>query len=647
MMSPRILTIGGVSIAGLVGLVVSLVIGGAATESLLADPGVLVRFGTPASKLAVSASMALLLGGLAVKLFALPPGKAADRVHSLALGSSITLSFAMVAYSSLTFLTVFAAPVTLDPGFEASLRYFIVDTDLGRLLVIVTGLSLVVTVILALAHSFWWSATAFALSVAMVWPFGEMSHSGGTDNHGIAVSALVLHIIFVSLWSGGLLATVVSMASGADREATMRRYSSIALLSISIVAITGIASSVVRIGSWENIDSGYGIIVALKAAITVIAGLLGARWRKSIIPTISQRRGVAAFAIVETALLAVALGLATGLGRTATPADDTFPADPTPAEILLGRPLPAPWSWETAFTEWRIDLIWLLFAVFSTVFYLWGVARLTRRGDTWPIHRSVSWIIGMAVLVYATSGGVAVYGEFLFSAHMIAHMVLTMLIPVTIVMAAPVTLVARAVESRPDGSRGMREWILGIVQSRWVGFVGHPLISTVVFAMSLIVFYYSPLLGWATTTHLGHQWMVVHFLLTGYLFVQALISVDPSPHRTPYPMRLLLLMGTMGFHAFFGLSLMTGTGLLLPEWFGAMGREWGDTPIVDQQIGGAIAWGIGELPTLVLSGLVILSWIRSDEREARRRDRQANRDGDAELNAYNAMLDRVSSRDEN
>jgi cytochrome c oxidase assembly factor CtaG/putative copper export protein len=646
-MSPRILTIGGVSIAGLVGLVVSLVIGGAATESLLADPGVLVRFGTPASKLAVSASMALLLGGLAVKLFALPPGKAADRVHSLALGSSITLSFAMVAYSSLTFLTVFAAPVTLDPGFEASLRYFIVDTDLGRLLVIVTGLSLVVTVILALAHSFWWSATAFALSVAMVWPFGEMSHSGGTDNHGIAVSALVLHIIFVSLWSGGLLATVVSMASGAEREATMRRYSTIALLSISIVTLTGIASSVVRIGSWDNIDSGYGIIVALKAAITVIAGLLGARWRKSIIPTISQRRGVAAFAIVETALLAVALGLATGLGRTATPADDTFPADPTPAEILLGRPLPAPWSWETAFTEWRIDLIWLLFAVFSTAFYLWGVARLTRRGDTWPIHRSVSWIIGMAVLVYATSGGVAVYGEFLFSAHMIAHMVLTMLIPVTIVMAAPVTLVARAVEARHDGSRGMREWILGIVQSRWVGFVGHPLISTVVFAMSLIVFYYSPLLGWATTTHLGHQWMVVHFLLTGYLFVQALISVDPSPHRTPYPMRLLLLMGTMGFHAFFGLSLMTGTGLLLPEWFGAMGREWGDTPIVDQQIGGAIAWGIGELPTLVLSGLVILSWIRSDEREAKRRDRQANRDGDAELNAYNAMLGRVSSRDKN
>ncbi len=646
-MSARTLTYVGVVLAGVAGLVAALVIGGAADEALLADPGAAVRFGTPISKFIVSAAIALLLGGLAVKLFALPPGKAAERVHSLALGSAIVLSFAMAAYTALTFLTVYAAPVTLDAGFEASLQYFIADTELGQLLVIVTGLSIVVSVILAVARSFWWSAIAFALSLAMVWPFGEMSHSGGTDNHGIAVSALVLHIVFVSLWTGGLVAAIVAMAAGADREATIRRYSSIALLSICIVALTGIASSVVRIGSWDNVDSGYGTIVALKAVITIAAGALGALWRLRMIPTIANRPNLGRFAAVETAVLAVVMGLATGLGRTETPADDSFPADPTPAEILLGRPLPAPWTWETAFTEWRVDVIWALFAVFTTLFYVWGVTRLARRGDRWPLHRVISWIIGMTVLVYATSGGVAVYGEFLFSAHMIQHMVLTMAIPVAIVVAAPVTLIARAVEVRHDGSRGMREWILGIVQSRWVGLVGHPLISTVVFALSLIVFYYSPLLGWATTTHLGHQWMIVHFLLTGYLFVQALISVDPSPHRTAYPMRMILLLATMGFHAFFGLSLMNGTGLLLPEWFGAMGREWGDTPLVDQQIGGAIAWGIGELPTFVLSGLVILSWIKSDEREARRSDRQAKRDGDAELVAYNEMLGTISRRDNN
>lgn len=643
-MSRRTLTLAGVSLAGGLGLIVSLIIGGAATDVLLVDPGAVVRFGTPVSKLLVTASMALLIGGLGVKLFVLPPGESANRVHSLSLWSAITLSFAMVAYTALSFLTVYGGPFSLDAGFESSFRYFLTVTDLGRLLVIVTVMSIVATVLLAITKSMWWSAVAFVVSVAAVWPFGEMSHSGGTDNHGIAVSALVLHIIFISLWTGGLVSTVVAMASGADREVTLRRYSSIALLSISIVALTGVASSIVRIGGWENLDSGYGAIVLLKALVTGVVGLLGVRWRLKVIPSLNTNRGVPFFAAIESALLLFAMGLATGLGRTATPAEDTFPLDPTPAEILMGRPLPTPWSWETAFTEWRIDLLWVLFAAFSTLFYLWGVRRLAQRGDAWPIHRSVAWVFAMLVLVYATSGGVAVYGEILFSAHMIEHMILTMLIPVGIVLSAPVTLVARAVDARRDGSRGMREWILGIIQSRWIGFVGHPLISTVIFAMSLMVFYYSPLLSWATTTHLGHQWMVVHFLLTGYLFVQALISVDPSPHRTPYPMRLILLMATMGFHAFFGLSLMTGTGLLLPEWFGAMGREWGDPPLIDQQIGGAIAWGIGELPTLILSGLVILSWIKSDERESKRRDRQASRDGDAELVAYNEMLGNMSNR---
>jgi putative copper resistance protein D len=103
-------------------------------------------------------------------------------------------------------------------------------------------------------------------------------------------------------------------------------------------------------------------------------------------------------------------------------------------------------------------------------------------------------------------------------------------------------------------------------------------------------------------------------------------------------------MGTMAFHAFFGLSMMTGESLLLPEWFGAMGRTWGDPPLLDQQIGGAIAWGIGELPTLILSGMVVQSWIRSDAREAKRTDRQAIRDHDSELQDYNAMLTRLDSR---
>lgn len=635
----------GLVVAGLLGLGFALELGGAAHADMLGDPGVFVRYGTPVAKLAVSVSMAIVIGALGLRLFALSQGTPADRVHALAVGGSVAWTLSTVAYSLLTFLMVYGEPASFDAGFDASLSYFFLETELGQLLLIVTGASATLTVVLALVRSWFWLAASFLVAVAAAWPFAEMSHSGGTESHGIAVSAVVLHIIFMSLWTGGLVASLVAMRAGADRAAVLARYSSIALLSIVIVAITGVASAVVRIGTFDNLYSEYGIIVLLKSVVIVVLGLLGVRWRRVILPAIDSRRGVLSFAVLETALLVFAVGLATGLGRTATPVSTDVSGDLSPAQILTGSPVPPPWTWEAAFTTWKIDLIWGLFAVITTVFYLWGVARLTRRGDHWPFSRSVHWVWAMAILVYSTSGGVAVYGEYLFSAHMIEHMLLTMLVPVGIVLAAPVTLVARAIAVRKDESRGMREWFLGIVHSRWVGLVGHPLVSTVVFALSLMVFYYSPLLSWATTTHLGHQWMVLHFLTSGYLFVQALIGVDPSPHRTAYPVRLILLMATMGFHAFFGLSLMTGTALLLPEWFGAMGRTWGDTPIVDQQVGGGIAWGIGELPTLILSGLVILSWIRTDEREAKRLDRKAARDGDAELEAYNRMLGKISRRD--
>jgi putative copper resistance protein D len=134
--------------------------------------------------------------------------------------------------------------------------------------------------------------------------------------------------------------------------------------------------------------------------------------------------------------------------------------------------------------------------------------------------------------------------------------------------------------------------------------------------------------------------MVVHFLIVGYLFVSALIGVDPAPYRAPYPLRLLILLGTMAFHAFFGLSLITSTGLLSADWYGAMG--WGPSipALSDQQTAGGIAWGIGELPTLALAITVAIMWSRNDARESKRYDRKADRDGDAELAAYNEMLAR-------
>jgi putative copper resistance protein D len=139
--------------------------------------------------------------------------------------------------------------------------------------------------------------------------------------------------------------------------------------------------------------------------------------------------------------------------------------------------------------------------------------------------------------------------------------------------------------------------------------------------------------------------MIIHFLLAGYLFVQSLIGIDPVKTRYPYPFRLIQLLAAMTVHAFFGLGIMSSENLMLADWFGAMGRTWGSTPLEDQQAGGAIAWSVGELPNLVLALVIGFQWSRSDAKEAKRTDRNADRTDDAELKAYNEMLARQAAAD--
>jgi putative copper resistance protein D len=348
--------------------------------------------------------------------------------------------------------------------------------------------------------------------------------------------------------------------------------------------------------------------------------------------------------LLEISVMGLAIGTGTALAITAPPISDAEFVVPTPTQILTGENLPPELTFETFFTVSKIDILWLVIAVAAIGAYLIGVRVLKRRGDSWPILRTASWVVGMLLLIFTTSGSLNAYQEYLFSVHMIAHMILTMAIPVLLVPGAPVTLLMRAVQKRPDQSRGVREWVLWAVHTKPAMFIAHPAFAAVNFVVSLIVFYFTPIFDWATREHIGHQWMIVHFLITGYLFVQSLIGIDPGPTRVSFPLRLVTLIGVMAFHAFFGLALMSGSGLLLPDWFGAMGRTWGLPPLEDQQYGGAIAWGIGELPTIALAIIVSWQWFKSDRRDSARMDRASDRSGNKDVDKYNQMLDRINQR---
>ena len=73
------------------------------------------------------------------------------------------------------------------------------------------------------------------------------------------------------------------------------------------------------------------------------------------------------------------------------------------------------------------DRVW----AFGWMLYGAGPTRLPRRGDKWPIGRTIAWVAGLALLFYTTNGPFNAYEAYLFSVHMLAHMLLTMLIPVS------------------------------------------------------------------------------------------------------------------------------------------------------------------------------------------------------------------------
>jgi len=176
-------------------------------------------------------------------------------------------------------------------------------------------------------------------------------------------------------------------------------------------------------------------------------------------------------------------------------------------------------------------------------------------------------------------------------------------------------------------------------------FFAHPVVAAVNFAMSMLIFYYSPIFEFALDNHAAHLWMILHFSLVGYFFFNAIVGTDPGPSRPGYPMRVVLLFATMAFHAFFSVALTSGQALLAPRWYGLMGRTWGPDALTDQQYGGTLAWGLGEIPVVLIAIVVLVQWRREDSRDAKRKDRQADRDHDAELRRYNEMLQRIAQAD--
>lgn len=514
------------------------------------------------------------------------------------------------------------------------LRSFLQQTIIGRTYLAQLIFALVAILVLSKARkvgSIYWSLGLTLL--ATILPIFQ-SHSSGLSNHTLAIGSLVFHVIFITLWVGGVLGLIV--ISPEERTASLSRFSAFALWAAIIVSLSGAANAYSRLNFLSAWNSSYASLVLLKIVLTGLLIAFGAKHRKFIL----LKKPNDTFSLLGMELVVMVSTIAVGgwlstLNPPEHPSSASIPPAPNLSRLI--------WYYSP-------DALFLGILILASALYIRGVVVLSKRGDKWPIGRTIAFFCGVGFADYATSGGIGIYASYAFSYHMIAHMIIGMIAPIGFVLSAPMTLALRTLPiGRDADERGIRGSLISLIHSKVLGFYTNPIVVLAIFDGSLFLLYMTPLFGAMMHSHTGHLIMDIHFLLSGYLFFHVIIGVDPNPKKVPHIVRIIVLFAAMSIHAFFSITLLSTSTLLDGGYFATLHRTWNTDLLVDQHLGGSIGWAMGEIPILLALIATFIQWVRDDSREAVRIDRAAQRADamgeDDELAEYNRYLASLGERD--
>ena len=542
---------------------------------------------------------------------------------------------------------------SLGQAFDStSFWSFISQVDLGKFLAAQTILVAIVLAGLNYIRTVLSSAVFLIISLlALIAPVFQ-SHSPSGGSHSLAIGSLVIHVVALALWVGGILA--ICLLNNQDRKTALPRFSVLALWAAIAVLISGVANAWARLDFSAAWSSRYAQIVIAKAILTTLLIFLGYR-NRSALKTRNDEGWKLLFRLIfiEATLMCVVVVLGSWLSNSTPPIGKEIAF--SPALSIVGYATPGAPNLARMFTLYNADALIIGILVVLVALYIKGVSILKKRGDAWPVGRTIAFACGVALIDFATSGGLGVYALFSFEYHMLAHMVLGMLAPIGLVLGAPITLALRTLpQGRTPEERGVRGTLIAFLHSRYSIILTNPLTALALFDGSLFVLYFTNLFGNLMQSHAGHLFMTIHFLLAGFLFFHVIIGIDPNPRKIPHLVRIVILFGAMSIHAFFAIALLATTSLIDGGYYGSLRTPWLGDLLADQHAAGSIAWAMGEVPIIFALIATFIQWMRDDTREAKRIDRNEARmaamgepDDLAQYNNYLSQLQRRDQREGN
>ena len=531
---------------------------------------------------------------------------------------------------------------------RTTINSYLTQTELGKsMLFQLVGLALVSIAIPLFKRSLPLIILTGIALLALIAPIFQ-SHAAASGSHALAIGALATHVIALTLWVGGLFGIIAIPRE--DRLQALYRFSQLALWAAIAVVISGLVTSWTRLNEKSAWGTQYSYVVIAKALLTIALLAMGYANRKALASRDELRlQELTRLVGVEAMVMASVVLLGSWLSQIQPPIGDT--TNLTAAQILVGQATPPAPSLMNLLKLYNPDALMIALLITAVALYIKGVAVLKSRGDSWPVGRTIAFASAIALIDFATSGGLGVYAVFSFEYHMMAHMILGMIAPIGLVLSAPITLALRTLpQGRTSSERGVRALALKVLHSRYSIILTNPITALALFDGSLFVLYFTDLFGFLMQNHAGHILMNIHFILVGFVFFNVIIGVDPSPRKYPHILRIVILFGAMSLHAFFSVALMSETTLIDGGYYGSLQTSWLPDLLADQRAGGTIGWAMGEIPILLALVATFILWMREDKRETVRIDRNEARlaamGEQDDLAKYNAYLNTLQQREE-
>lgn len=188
------------------------------------------------------------------------------------------------------------------------------------------------------------------------------------------------------------------------------------------------------------------------------------------------------------------------------------------------------------------SLVLLLVILIALVSYTAAAVQSGDRYKPWPISRYFYWTIGIVCTAAAVTGPLAARAHTDFTAHMVGHLLLGMLSPLLLTLAAPITLFLKTINVK------FARRLTYILKSQPLRMISHPISAALLNVGGLWFLYTTDLYMAMHNNPILYFLIHMHIWLAGWLFTLSIIYIEPTPHRHSFLLRSCVFVTAFAAH---------------------------------------------------------------------------------------------------